>query len=202
MLLIIGIAISEFYQGAPEPTHWHNWFHYRNGLCMTVFLPIGYLLKEHKVVERYGLQIGVSYCILYCLTYLMLLLDIPSAQYFAAPGYTHFLTPNLNEVNGFILIPSYLLYTIAGSILVFWLSQKIGTCRVLEFFGKTSLLIYCLHIVVLRFFISICYRYFDTNSFIGAGSLFIVIAFLSLIICAVSAWLFDKRPLKYLAGKF
>ena len=87
LLLVAGIAISEYYSGKPEPSHWHNWFHYRNGLCMAVFLTIGYYLKKYHIVERYGLKIGVGYCILYCITYLMLLLRISGSQYLSAPNH-------------------------------------------------------------------------------------------------------------------
>ncbi len=202
LLLVLGIAVSEYYSEMPEPSHWHNWFHYRNGLCMAVFLPVGYYLNKYKVVERYGLWIGILYCVVYCITFLMTLLEIPNSSYLAAPSYTHYLVPNLAEVNGFLLIPSYLFYTIAGSVMVFWLSQKIVKNGTLEFFGKTSLTIYCVHFTFLMLFVMTLSPLIPHENFIGAGCLFFAIAITTLASSALVAWLFEKRPLKYMIGKF
>lgn len=202
LLLILGIAISECYADMPEPSHWHNWFHYRNGLCMAVFLPIGYYLKKYQVVEKYGLKIGLVYCVCYGSTYLMTLLDIDGYQYLAAPNYTHYLVPNLRDVNGFLLIPGYLFYTVTGSILVFWLSQKIGKSKVLEFYGKTSLVIYCVHFTVLKFFIGVFSSFIKYDSLLGSGCLFALLAVSTLLASCGLAKLFKKRPLSFLIGKF
>lgn len=202
LLLVAGIAISEYYSEMPEPSHWHNWFHYRNGLCMAVFLPIGYYSKKYQVVEKYGLKIGLAYCVLYVATYLMTLLDINGYRYLAAPNYSHYLVPNLAEVNGFLLIPSYILYTVAGSVLVFWLSQKIEKSITLEFFGRTSLTIYCVHFTFIMLYAQFLSRLLPHESIIDAGGLFFAIAITTLASSALVAWLFEKKPFIYIIGKF
>ena len=202
LLLVAGIAISEYYSGKPEPSHWHNWFHYRNGLCMAVFLTIGYYLKKYHIVERYGLKIGVGYCILYCITYLMLLLRISGSQYLSAPNYTHYLDPNLNSVNGLLLIPSYLFFCTAGSVMVFWISQKIKNSKLFEYFGKTSLIIYCVHFTFLKLSIDILSDYMPTSGLVSSGVFFVIVAILTLTISALVAMIFERRPFNYLIGKF
>ena len=202
LLLVIGISISEYYSDMPEPSHWHNYFHYRNGLCMAVFLPIGYYLKEYKVVERHGLKIGLVYCVLYCVTYLMTLLDIQGYQYLAAPSYTHYLVPNLSEVNGFMLIPSYLFYTVAGSVLVFWVSQKIVLSGFLEFLGRTSLIIYCVHFTFLKLFAMLLSSFINYEGMIRGGVFFAILAILTLLASGGIAIIFERRPFSYLTGKF
>ena len=196
------MAISESYTNVPEPSHWHNWFHYRNGLCMAVFLPIGYYLQKYSVVEKYGLKIGIGYCVLYCATYLMVLLKIPYAEYISAPNYTHYLVPNLRDVNGFLLIPSYLFYTVTGSVLVFWLSQKMRENRYLEYYGKTSLTIYCVHFTFLVMYTKLFSVLIPHDGFVGAGLLFTAIGAATLLSSAIMSWVFDKKPMRYLIGKF
>lgn len=200
--MVVSIAISEFYSNMPEPTHWHNWFHYRNGLSMAIFLPIGYYLKKYQVVEKYVLKIGIIYCVLYCATYLMTLLEIPNANYIAAPSYTHYLVPHLADVNGFLLIPSYLFYTVAGSVMVFGLSQYIAKNSLLEFLGRTSLTIYCIHFTFLILFVRLLSCFIPYENLLGAGVIFFAIAITTITSSAFVAWIFEKKPLKYFIGKF
>lgn len=202
LLIIAGIAISEYYSGTPEPSHWHNWFHYRNGLCMAVFLTIGYYLKKYQVVERYGLKIGIGYCVLYCITYLILLLGVPGSQYLAAPNYTHYLDPNLNNVNGFLLIPSYLFYCTAGSIMVFWIAQKIKSSKLFEYFGRTSLIIYCVHFTFLKLSIDILSDYMSVSGIFTSGVFWGIVAIVALTASVLMAMLFERKPFTYLIGKF
>ena len=186
----------------PEPTHWHNWFHYRNGLCMAVFLPIGYYLKKYFIVEKYGLKIGIVYCVLYCVTYLMLLLGTQYSEYIAAPGYTHYLVPNLRVVNGFLLIPAFLFYTVSGSVLIFWIAQKLERFPVFEYYGRTSLIIYCVHITFLILYTKMFSPYIPHSSLFGAGLLFFTIGIISLISSALVARIFEIKPMSFLIGKF
>ena len=202
LFVIAGIAISEYYSGTPEPSHWHNWFHYRNGLCMAVFLTIGSYLKKYQIVERYGIKIGIGYCVLYCITYLMLLLGVPGSQYLAAPNYTHYLDPNLNNVNGFLLIPSYLFYCTAGSIMVFRIAQKIKNSKMFEYFGRTSLIIYCVHFTFLKLSIDILSDYMSVSGIFTSGVFWGIVAIVTLTASALMAMLFERKPFNYLIGKF
>lgn len=202
MLLLIGMGINQYYSDAPEPSHWHNWFHYRNALCMTIYLTIGYYLKKYNIVERYGSSISITYIVLFCVTYLMVILEQPYSQYFAAPGYTHYLTPSLTKANGMFLIPAYLFYCTTGSIMTFWFCQKIRKMRVLEYLGRISIVVYCVHFAFLTVFISLLSKYIPTNSVVETGCFFAVIALLTLVGCAAAGRLIERRPFSYLIGKF
>lgn len=204
LLLIIGIAISEYYSERPEPSHWHNWFHYRNGLCMTVFITLGSLLKNKKLIDRYGILITMVYCAAYLLfTFLpKYLFDPNSYIYFAAPCYTHYLSPNLSDVNGFLLIPSYLFYTTFGSMMIIWLSKKMGKNVLLEYLGRVSLVIYCVHFTILRLSAGLLSGFITTDGMLGAAAFFFIVGGITLLISAMIAWLFERRPLNYLIGKF
>ena len=204
MLLLLGIAISELYSEMPEPSHWHNWFHYRNGLCMTVFIIIGAVIKKYNIVEKWGWVMAISYCILYYSSFKILrhLVRNDVLTYFQAPCYTHYLSPNLSDVNGFLIIPSFLFYAITGSMLVFCISKLIGKCSILEFIGKSSLVVYCIHFLILRLVIEFVSPYFHTDSLLSAGILFLIIAIITIIISSVVALVMNKKPLIYLIGKF
>ena len=41
IVLLLGFAITQTYIEMPDPAHYHNYFHYRNGLCMAIFIYIG-----------------------------------------------------------------------------------------------------------------------------------------------------------------
>lgn len=169
---------------------------------MAIFLPIGYYLKKYQVIEKYGFKIGIAYCVLYCITYMMVILEIPLSNYLAAPSYTHCLVPNLSEVNGFLLIPSYLFYTTTGSILVFWISRMVNISKVLEYFGRMSLTIYCIHFTFLTLFANIFSSYIHHESLFGAGALFLTVAVFTLMASAIVAWIFERKPFSYFIGKF
>lgn len=200
VLLVIGIAISEFYSDMEEPSHYHNWFHYRNGLCMTVFITIGYLLKKYQIVEKYGGKIGIIYCVTYCITYPMPHFHIPFAKYLAAPFYTHYFSPSLAEINGFLIIPSYLFYTITGSIMIFWMCQKIGKLSWMEYLGQESLIIYCVHFTFLKIYIN-TFSFLQTDGLFKASFFFILIAFFSILSSTIIAKVFKYKPFQYLVGK-
>lgn len=201
VLLIIGIAISEYYSDMPEPTHYHNWFHYRNGLCMTVFVTIGYLLRKYLIIEKFGLKFLAAYILLYCITFPMLYKHLPYSNYIAAPCYTHYFVPNLADCNGFIMIPSFLFYTISGSIMTFFICQKIRRWPWMEYVGRQSLVIYCVHFTFLRIYIE-CLSCMYTSGFCIAALFFIVIAILTLLSSVLVAKLFEYKPFKYFIGKY
>lgn len=202
VLLIIGFAISEFYSNKAEPSHYHNWFHYRNGLCMALFITVGSIFKSYKIVEKKGLIISILYTVFYCITFPLLLLRIPYSRYLAAPSYTHYFVPNLSDVNGFFMIPSYLFYTITGSIMIFWICQKLRQSKFLEFFGKSSLIVYCVHFSFLKLFIKLLSPYYIKDNIVGSGLFFLIIAVLTLLSSAIVAKVFEYKPFIYLVGKF
>lgn len=203
LLLIIGIVISELYSDMPEPSHWHNWFHYRNGLCMTIFITIGSLLKKYNLIEKWGKVMAISYCVFYMsLKVLRHFVRNDVLTYFEAPCYTHYLDPNLSDVNGLLIIPSFLFYATTGSVLIFIISKFLGKCSILEFLGKTSLVIYCVHFVILRMVVDFVSPLFHTDSMLSAGLMFLVIAVLTVTISTGVAFVFNKKPMKYVIGKF
>lgn len=204
LLLFIGVAINEWYSGAPEPSHYHNWFHYRNGLCMTIFITLGYYLRKSKIlsfINHYGIWIAIGYMVIYGATRL-LYLRYNFMVYFIAPSYTHYFVPNLNNVNGFLIIPSYLFYTITGSSIVIWFSMLINHCRWLEYLGRKTLIVYCVHFSLLCFYITFLSHYMVVDSLITAMLFFVIIAVVTMTSCAVIAKIFDYKPMMWLLGKF
>lgn len=82
------------------------------------------------------------------------------------------------------------------------LCKELGRCRWLEYLGRNSLVIYCLHMIPLVWLIKLTFQWFNpVNRFQGTLFLLFIIMVEVLVMAAVTS-LFNKKPLKYVLGKF
>lgn len=199
IVLLLGFAITQTYIEMPDPAHYHNYFHYRNGLCMAIFIYIGYCIK--RTMNSKILLMSSVICVAYYACIVGLHLFSHSIPYIEAPDYTHTLAIN-KGLNAFGLIIPYLFFSFTGSCLVIYISLKIKGCHFLEEFGKHSLVIYCIHIEILMFLVKILSIFWIPNSYFMSFLYFIIIAIASTFISLYISRQFYKGKLRYLIGKY
>ena len=98
------------------------------------------------------------------------------------------------------MILSLILLSVTGSIMMIGLAKKIRSNSLLEYLGRNSLVIYCMHGIVLR---KISF-YFGESSFSAYQYYVIVLVafFLAVAIPCGVAYVMNRRYLKVFIGKF
>lgn len=200
IIMFIGFAVTEYYSDKPDLGHYHNYFHYRNGLCMAIFLYIGYKLKKYSFGDKYFLFAGLLYLVTYTISYIMQFLDF-NVTYLSAPSYSHSLVL-MDGVNAIGLMPAYLFYCITGSCLIIWIAKKINRCNLFEILGKRTLVIYCIHFTILKFSIDVISGIFLPDSFYTSITYFIVVGLTTITLSSLCAKYCENKPFNYLLGKF
>ena len=97
---------------------------------------------------------------------------------------------------------NYILIGVLGSFFVVGFSHLINASRILEFIGKSTIIIYTLHIEIIKLF------FFITKDMCTRADIFtLVIHFVGVLtftifFTLIIAYLFNKRYIKILIGKF
>ena len=199
-IMFIGFFITYYYRDMPEPSHYKNFFHYRNGLCMTPFVYIGIWLNKAQISKKIMLICSCIYVCLYCVTTVggYVGYDI---QYISPPSYTHNLILETGT-NILGLIPSFLVYCILGTILIIYLSKIINQSKLLELFGRHTLSIYCIHFVVMQLVIQETSRYLVPITSFTSFLFFFIVSILTLGMSILISIVLEHKPLSFLLGKF
>lgn len=99
-------------------------------------------------------------------------------------------------------MPIFILTSCIGTLGVFWISQKIHTCKFLEYLGRNSIVIYCVHFTLMNDF----YRLFadSINSMNVYQSVFTLILMYSMIltICTCVCRMLNFKYTRWIVGKF
>lgn len=162
------------------------WF-FVHALGLSVFLCIGSLIRKYDVLEKpfIVLLCGGVYCVI------LLLVKLFDQN----PPYIT-MRYNIEYKNCL----TFFLLSIAGSLVVILVAKRIKTNIFLEYFGRNSLIIYCLHISVLSSLYLLEKRFTDLANFSGwisFGNLVITVFVLS-----VFCYVLNLKYFRYLIGKF
>lgn len=99
-------------------------------------------------------------------------------------------------------MPLFVMSSFLGTIGIFYISKKINANRFLEYCGRNSIVIYCLHFTLMNDF----YRLFadSLNSMSIHQSVFALVLMycMILIICAFAVWLLKFRYTKWILGRW
>lgn len=190
--LLCGILMNNIMDGkVTEPSHWNNYFHYRNAMCMIIFIWLGDILKTEKSHLSTLLKYGtIVYFILITVAFVC-----HSFGYGILPVYTH------NSNVSLIMIPSYLLYATSGSLAIVWLSKKINRNSILEYFGKGSIVVYMIHFEFLNIVISRLSAIILPKGYITSVIFYIICFIVVSVMCGGMIWLMQMPYLRKLIGK-
>lgn len=190
-IMILGLILNHIMDGqAKDPAHWNNFFHYRNAMCMAIFLWIGDCIKRYKkTVEPYFKYITLLY-ILSCASLLFVL-----HRTYLLPVYTHSTSMPVKY------FPLYLFFATSGSITIIWISKILNRNRILEYFGRGSVIVYIMHFYFLTIVIKQLSKLIYPTNFATSATFFILSFVLTSIACAAMIWLMQKPYLRKLIGK-
>lgn len=181
ILFVLGTWLEENHCG-------ENFFFYRQGFARMFFLPIGALLRKyHESYYKFVPYLGVFYVLLVLLL-IYLHVDIPLV--------TRVMTVRLAT------IPLYLGLAISGSLFVLWTCEMIGKCKLLEYMGQGSLVIYAFNYMTLCIVSTILIQHFKPVRVVESILIFVLIIIVSLIILTFFYWVLNHKYLKIILGKF
>lgn len=108
-----------------------NPWYFQHAMIAVPFITIGFFIKSHQHILKHPLTLAIG-CgvILYCYLH--------SYPYLNA-------MPNIKWYRSWL----FLLLSTGGSFLIFYLSINIGKCRLLEYAGRHSLVIYLIHMPIM-----------------------------------------------------
>ena len=101
-----------------------------------------------------------------------------------------------------ITLIAFIFTSISGILCFLYLCKRIGKQVFFEYYGRNSLIVYCIHFIPLTIILSSMYKYMEPQSLIQRG-LFILLAYSAeVIVCSVLIEVFNKRPFKWIVGKY
>lgn len=180
LLLVIGVVMRN--QGVANV-----WF-IENTMCLCIFFWIGEILSQYhkKLLEK---KMILIYSIIYFpIAYL------PSLYNINLPFVTLHVSIN------YLYIPLFLILSVSGSMMLLSLSKLIGTCSVIEYIGKRTLVIYIFHMYILLSILPYLVEKIP-QGFIGS-IIGVVLILYTILICLGVDFVLNNRYLKWFLGKF
>ena len=178
-LLVLAIAFNQYNYGT-------NFFCLRQSLGSVFFVSLGYVLRKQShlrlIIEKTG----------YSFPYIILLMVLLGQD---IPTFTAGINVSVRQ------IPVFLFISISGMMTFFKICQKIDTASIFEYFGKNSLIVYCLHFFPLLCLVNITYNYLSPVSLVDRMFMVSVVYFFEFIVCILFIELFKTKPLNSIFGK-
>ena len=168
-----------------------EFFCYCHGLLASFFVALGFFFKRHQGLYNIFLKYG-------WVVYLLVLL----VRYVSKTTIFQSFDANIGfELYG--IVPMLIL-TISGLFACLMLSKQIVSNPLLEFYGKNSLIVYCVHIIPLYYITRFVYDDLHVVAWHFIGSyylLFLIVFTLTSLAMALFIILFTKTPLRKCIGK-
>lgn len=98
-------------------------------------------------------------------------------------------------------IPVVFILAVTGTFMILAASRRIGSCRVLEYLGRNSLVIYLAHFIFYRVYLSLVAGWFNVSALMSVVLFFGVVA-ANIVSCCVLAYVLNMRYMKWILGKF
>lgn len=195
--LIIGVCSLSFIVGillSAIPLEKEYWYCVHAALLLP-YLGIGQFFKKHDVKFDNAFYV-LCFCVSLLVTIILARKGILVKDcFFDVPG----VTLGFININMTMLIP-LLVLSITGSLAIMWVSIKIDKNVILEYLGKNSLIIYCVHSILLSKTISMALRFGESYWHTILG---LLIAYLcTVLLSCIIAFVMNQKYIRFLIGKF
>lgn len=180
VLLIAGVYLYDYFDLLPE-----IWY-FKHAMIVVLFMLAGYYMKTASFSKRYEKLTILLYIILLAI---IILSDT------GVPYVTNRVCVTMWQ------IPELIVLAISGIFAVLYISKVIGHNRALEYLGRNSLVIYLVHFIFYRLYLSVVIDLFNKSVFIST-LLFVGVIVINVISCCALAWVLNTRYLKWILGKF
>lgn len=168
-----------------------NKFFYQHAFILVSFMFFGRILKEHEMkINSIAKRISVPF-VLFVLFLPLIGIDIPTV--------TRTITVKL------FTLPLFVVLSLGGSIIVWYLSRLISKSNWLEYIGKGSLVEYCFNYATLCFIANIykeTLKMVEGDLFITDSMACLIIASVTIMILPAFYWVLDHKYIKVIIGKF
>lgn len=185
-LLVVGGALKELHIFTKDT----EFFCYCHGMLASFFVALGVFFKKHRALYDTFLKYG-------WIIYLIVLL----VRYVRKTTIFQSFDANIN-FELYQIVPMLIL-TVSGIFACLMLSKLIGNNRVLEFYGKNSLIVYCVHIIPLYYISRLVFHdlHIACDFYGSYYVLFLFVFALTSLAMTFFILLFTKTPLKKCIGK-
>lgn len=200
IMMICGFSIFAFNRDIENSYHYYNYLHYKDSLCMCFFLWFGNYCRRKNVLRftqgKYLIIILSLYLIGHIIRFVFRYNGIDE-QTIAPVIISH----GGNAISP-LQIPAYIYYVVLGSLSCFGIMQYINNNKMLEYFGRNSLVVYCIHFIFLHIFISIVCTFIQPLDTIRSVLFILTTMLLCLLACMGATYLTRFKPFNYIVGKF
>lgn len=179
-LLLIGVGINQFIDGG-------NFLAYKQSLIDSFFVAVGFLLKKHQNIFDYLIKYSGILFLLIIFGRFLHLYELPGQD--AIIGVTLQTTP------------LFLLTSLSGSLGLIFLCKLINHSRLIEFFGRNSLVIYGIHMWPYTIIITILAPYFNLSYRLLALSFLVCIYLSELLILSIAIKALNIKGIRFFIGK-
>lgn len=181
-LLILGVFLNEYNIG-------HDYFDIRKGLIATFFVAWGQMLRNNTAIADF-LRKG-------WLIYPLVMLAFYAFHYqWSLP------LQDASVKVSLVQIPLFLTLTILGSATTLTLARKTQKNPFFEFFGRNSIIVYCLHFPYMYMILRQLLIWIVPSNYFVGGVMFCLTFILELIILSLIIKLLNIYPLSILIGKY
>ena len=199
-MMILGFSIFAMHGNQESNFHYNNYLHYKDTLCMSFFIWVGSLCRRMDMLEKIKRKTYFIFLSLYLAGHIV-------RYFFRMKGIDELLiAPVIISHGGNVVspvqIPSYIYFVILGSLSCFGIMQYIKKCSLLEFYGRNSLVVYCMHFIFLGITVNAVNTIIPPVSIINALLFIICSLGLVLLSCTIIIYMTKYKPFNYLIGKF
>ena len=178
MLMVVGVGLNQWKIG-------NNLFFLNHALIASFWIAIGQWLKEHPTIYEKMVDASVYVYPIVAL-----------ASFFKCPSLTASISISL------LTIPLHIIYSLVGTMFLLKLCKLVNENKVLEYWGKNSLVVYALHFTPLFFLFRYLWEWLQPATIWPFLFFFILLYGLVYGLCWLLMKLFNIKPFKYLTGRF
>lgn len=179
VLLLLAIFLKQRDWGA-------NFFYIRQSLAAVLFVAFGHFIKNRQDMFKY---VRIAALVFPYLLLLMVLFGI------AIPQVT------VDMQVGLLSAPIFVFVSLCGTCACIEACKIIGKFKFLEYFGRNTIVIYCLHYLVMIPFADVLYKVLEPSGML-MSIIYVVVLFIAvLIVCILLIELINLKPFRWMIGR-
>lgn len=163
-----------------------NFFYIRQSLAAVFFVAFGHFIKHRQGLFKY---VRIGALVFPYLLLLMILLNIPIPQ----------VTAEMQV--GLLSAPIFVLVSLCGTCACIETCKIISEFKPIEYIGRNTLVVYCLHFLVLVPLASVLYKVIAPYGLL-MSIIYVVILYITvLVVCVLLIELFNLKPFRWMIGR-
>ena len=197
MLAIAGFQIMLTHNESSNAYHYQNWLHYRDFLCMAIFVWIGNLLKRKSWLTT---KLCTFAIVLYAMLWFAYLLA--KKLHFECDFIKPIVLSHGCNLQSIVQVPAYIIFVLAGSLSCFRICMMIKENSFIEYYGRNSIVVYCMHFLFISVAVHFLPLLIEPNTLMNSLIFAVVTFSFTLVMCSLSISIFTRKPYCYALGKF